>query len=284
MTVIRSKVLGFCAGVRSAVNGAYKLLEENKLKKVYSLGPLIHNQVVLDNLSQKGLVVINEDEIDLIENKSAVIIRAHGVPPKIIDELQKKECTVLDATCHLVKKSQKIAQEYSEKNYKIIFAGDAFHGEVISVAGYANNNFTLVQNVDDVKNLSITDDMPSVFFSQTTFSKKLFNQMCELLQEKCHSLVILQTICPATKARQDALKTLCEKVDAVVVVGGKNSANTKRLHLTALALEKKSCIVERADEIPKDFFSFKTVGLTAGASTPDEIIDEVEKKLLEAVR
>lgn len=280
MTVIRADVLGFCAGVRSAVTVTEKTLSKNTDGKVYSLGPLIHNQVVLDSLSQKGLIVIDENNINSIENKSTVIIRAHGVPPETIAQLEEKECKIVDATCHLVRASQKIAEKYSNQNYRIIFAGDAFHGEVISVAGFAKNNFTLLQNSQDAQNLEISNTTPAVLFSQTTFNENAFHEISDILQKKCSSLVVLHTICSATRARQDALKKLCTSVEAVVVVGGKNSANTKRLLLTAESLKKEACIVERADEIPAKFFNYSIVGLTAGASTPDNIIDEVEKKLL----
>ena len=278
MTIIRADVLGFCAGVRSAVESAYETLKKNKDKRVYSLGPLIHNQVALDSLAEKGLVV--ESNLENIEDGSAVIIRAHGVPPETITDLQKKNCTVVDATCHLVRASQRIAQKYSSKNYRVIFAGDAYHGEVVSVAAYAKNNFTLVQNIEDARSIELKQNENAVFFSQTTFSNSAFSEITKILQEKCKALVVLHTICPATKARQDALKTLCDKVDAILVVGGKNSANTKRLLLTAQENGKVACIVERASEIPSEYFSFTTVGISAGASTPDDTIDQVEQCLL----
>ncbi|MBP3710118.1 MAG: 4-hydroxy-3-methylbut-2-enyl diphosphate reductase [Treponema sp.] len=281
MTIIRSDVLGYCFGVRHAIEAAHTALLQNKRKNVYTLGPLIHNKHALDELEKAGLRMLDENDASQAEDGSVVIIRAHGVPPEVLETLEKKQCTVINATCTRVKASQKIAREYTAKNCTVIFTGDEKHGEVAGIAGYAKNHFVLVQNCDEANALYLPKDANAVLLSQTTFSESEFNAIAKLLKSKYPNLIVMNTICPATKARQDALAKLCRNADGVLVVGGKNSANTKRLLLAARAYGCRANLIEQADEIPADYFSMDTVGITAGASTPDEIIDEVEKTLRE---
>lgn len=276
MEVIKADILGFCFGVRRAVEMAEKALKENTA--VYSLGPLIHNKTVLDSLSEKGLKVIGEEEISSLPENSSVIIRAHGVPPKIIELLEKQKCHVVNATCPRVLKSQSIAMKGSEMGKLIVLAGDANHGEVQGIAGFAGKNFVLVQDAKDAALLPEHEDQVLVF-SQTTFSKSSFNEICSELSKKSKNIEIINTICPATKERQDALEKLCENVEAVLVVGGKSSANTIRLYQNACALVKEAWHIENAREIPEKVYSYKKIGITAGSSTPDQVIDEVVRSL-----
>ena len=281
MKVIRSDVLGFCFGVRRAVEEAEKALIDAK-NKVYSLGPLIHNEAVLEKLSKNGLNVINEDKICNIEDGSVVIIRAHGVEPFVIQKLNEKNCQIIDATCPRVKANQKMAEKYSSKNNYVILSGDNNHGEVKGVAGYAGQNFRLVQNPLEAKNLELEEgnDKEIVLLSQTTFSRSEFETIAKILQEKFSHVTVKNTICPATSERQTSLLELCKKVDGVLVIGGKSSANTKRLFQIANENAKNACLIQNKEDIPKEFFSYETVGLTAGASTPDDIIEQVENTLL----
>lgn len=279
MNVILADVLGYCMGVRRAVDSALDALEKYKDKNVYSLGPIIHNQTALDFLSSKGLKILKEDELQKAENKSVVIIRAHGVPPSVIEELQKKDCIIINATCPRVVASQKNAQRYAAMDYTIVLAGDKNHGEVTGIAGYAGDKFILVENSNEVSNLKIPSDEKVILLSQTTYSPVEFNKIANIIEEKYQNSKIMNTICPATKERQDALIKLCPIVDGIVVVGGKNSANTKRLLQTALKYCKNAILIERAEEIPSEFLSLNTVGITAGASTPDSVIQEVKSYL-----
>ena len=281
MTVIRSDVLGCCFGVRHALDAAERALSENAGKKVYTLGPLIHNRLALEALEKQGLSVLGENDAEKAECGSVVIIRAHGVPPETIETLQRRDCTVVDATCTRVTASQKLAASSAQKGCTVLFAGDEKHGEVAGIAGYAKERFVLVQSVEEAETLSLSENEKAVLLSQTTFSKTEFEKITELLKRKCPSLTVIHTICPATKARQDALLKLCPNVDGVLVVGGKNSANTKRLLLAARAQSCRADLIETADEIPSDYFKMERVGITAGASTPDYIIDAVEASLTE---
>ena len=278
MEVKRASVLGFCFGVRRAVEYAEKALEYYSGKKVYSLGPLIHNEIVLQNLKDKGLEILSEDDLDRVEPQSVVIIRAHGVSPSITKILEDKNCTIINATCPRVNANQITVQKASAKGKTIILTGDSNHGEVKGIAGYAQGEFILLQNEEDARALK-EGSREAVLLSQTTFSPVQFEKISEIVGQKYKNLKINNTICPATKERQDSLVELCKHVDGVLVVGGKNSANTIRLFQTAQKYCAHAAHIQSAEEIPQEFFAFESVGITAGASTPDVIIEQVEKAL-----
>ncbi len=284
MKVIRANVLGFCMGVRRAVEKADYAIKTYEKKNIYSLGPLIHNPLVLNILKNKGLSIIDERDIENISSNSAVIIRAHGVSKKIKDRLQNRNITIVDATCPRVAVSQTRAADYSKKGITVILAGDKGHGEVESIAGYAGEKFILLESFEDTK-LFVQKKavLPehAVLLSQTTFSVEEFEKISKFLKEKISKLDIFNTICPATRERQKALEQLCKEVDGVLVIGGKKSANTRRLYEKAAGISRKAVLIEDVNEIPSEFYTLDTVGLTAGASTPDFCIDGIEKKLLE---
>jgi 4-hydroxy-3-methylbut-2-en-1-yl diphosphate reductase len=282
MEVIRAEVLGYCIGVRRAVEAAADALTQNAdKKKVYTLGPLIHNQTALDVLKKKGLEILPENDTEKADKDSVVIIRAHGVPPEITGRLEELGCEVINATCTRVTASQNIAAQYAAKSAIVILAGDRNHGEVTGIAGYAGSHFVLVQNRIDASALNLKHTDTAVLLSQTTFSPAEFEAIADILRTKCPTIDVMNTICPATKERQKALRKLCPQVNGVLVIGGRNSANTARLLLTAQTLCVCADLIETAGEIPDRYFAMQKVGITAGASTPDEVINEVEQKLLE---
>lgn len=280
MKVILADVLGYCMGVRRAIDSAYKSLEDNPGKKVYSLGPLIHNQTALESLSEKGLFVLREPSIEEVPENSVVVIRAHGIPPVTMNRLLERKCNVINATCPRVLASQNNAKKYAELGYYVILAGDKNHGEVVGIAGFAGEKFFLVENADDAGNLpDFDEEEKAVLLCQTTFSLEEFSKIADVLSSKIKNLKVMNTICPATKERQEALQKLCPEVEGVLVVGGKNSANTKRLLQIAEENSGRASLIETASEIPSDFFELKTVGITAGASTPDSVIRNVVEVL-----
>jgi 4-hydroxy-3-methylbut-2-enyl diphosphate reductase len=281
MKIIRASVLGFCFGVRRAVELAEKALAENPGKKVYSLGPLIHNENALRALEVKGLHILEEEDIAGLEEGSVVIIRAHGVAPSVTDALEKRGCQIIDATCPRVKASQKMVERYSSENDYVVLTGDRNHGEVIGIAGYAGENFSQLQDYTEAESFNIpdSDGKHVILLSQTTYSPKEFEKIENLFKSRFRNLAVMNTICPATNERQNALLELCKKVDGVLVIGGKTSANTTRLFITAKENCKNCAHIQSEKDIPKDFYRLKTVGITAGASTPDGIIDTVENTL-----
>ena len=300
MEIIRAKILGFCAGVRRAVLAAEKALEENKCGQVYTLGPLIHNPVALNKLAQRNLRILEEDKIPELRQNDTVIIRAHGVAPETEAAIREKSVNVVNATCPLVTKSQKTAADYASKGYVIFFAGDKNHGEVVGIEGYARKaaleagkklEFILIKDNDELKSeikrmkaeKILNAESKIILLSQTTFSIKTFDSLKTELKSAFAQTEVISSICPATHERQKALKELCEMVDGVIVIGGRNSANTNRLFATAQSLCKMAILIEHPDEISesirKEFSSLKKIGITAGASTPDDIIDAVEEKM-----
>lgn len=282
MNVIKASVLGFCFGVRRAVDLAETALNENQGLPVYSLGPLIHNETALKSLENKGLHIVEEDNISSIPDGAKVIIRAHGVTPFVIAKLEEKKCQIIDATCPRVKASQKMVERYSHDSDFVILTGDKNHGEVIGISGYAGENFRLVQNLTEAEALQIpeSDKKNIILLSQTTYSPSEFSKIEELYKSRFTNCAVMNTICPATNERQQALLDLCKKVEGVLVIGGKNSANTKRLYQTASENCKYAAHIQSADDISPKFFHLNSIGITAGASTPDNIIEEIEISLL----
>lgn len=301
--IIRAEVLGYCMGVRRAVEVAEQSITDYKDRKVFTFGPLIHNKTALESLENRGVGILKEHSIDDLnsDNPPVVIIRAHGVPPVIIKKLEDKNCTVIDATCPLVLANEKKAALWAERGYTIIIAGDKNHGEVAAVAGWAEHGAEILadecikhglhKNIDTKAQVCvlvgsvedaacICEIEKAVLISQTTISKKEYKAIAEELSKHVKDLTVLETICPATKERQDALTRLCEQCDGILVVGGKNSANTQRLYMAAKEKCKVAAHIETADEIPQEFFALAKVGITAGSSTPDDVIDSVETALL----
>ncbi len=287
--------MGFCAGVRRAVSMADKALASNTCGQVYTFGPLIHNPVALMNFKRRGLEILSEDKISSLKKEDTVLIRAHGVPPETEESLLATGASIINGTCPIVQANQQKCSRYAEKGYVIFFTGDANHGEVVGIEGAArrcaelsskNLEFILVKTVDEALDsctrITSGGAMPkAVLLSQTTFSVKLFDEIAFALKQKLPDIEIVRTICPATYERQDSLDALCSQVQGVLVIGGKNSANTNRLYQKALSLCPRASLIEKAEEIPDDFFSLAAVGLTAGASTPDDVVDEVEHTLKE---
>lgn len=279
MEVILADVLGYCMGVRRAVDFVEKALETSSDKKVYTLGPLIHNKIALEKLQEKGLSVIQENNINLLNQNTVVAIRAHGVSPDVIKSIENTGAMIVDATCPKVSASQKNAYKYAQMGYLVILVGDKNHGEVTGIAGYAGDSFLLIESVSDAEQLQYLKQQKAVLLSQTTFNSDEFESIAEILKPKFKELKILNTICSATRERQDALKRLCPLVEGVIVVGGKNSANSRRLFEIAKENCMKSVFIENVDEIPDHFYKLNKVGITAGASTPDSVIKAVKEAL-----
>ena len=276
MEIIRARVLGFCFGVRRAVDTAKNAVAGNadSSKKIFTLGPLVHNPVVMDSLRKNGVQVLSGTDFSMVDSSSVVVIRAHGTTPDIIDSLKSKNAEILDATCPKVHLSQKRAAEWSSKGYDVIIAGDKNHGEVLSISSYAKNKCSVIENAQEALSLEVSEK--AILIAQTTFSPVEFEKIENILSGKNSALVVFNSICSATMERQEALAELKGRAQGIIVIGGKNSANTKRLYESALAICPKVILIEDAEEIPSDFFALDTVAVTAGASTPDSTIDRVE--------
>ncbi len=283
MEVIRASVMGFCMGVKRAVDKAEQALDGAAARdgdRVYSLGPLIHNPTVLSDFEARGLSVLSPDGRAFPDLRGAsVIIRAHGTTPQVMEELEKAGAKIIDATCPKVHLSQKRAGEWSSKGYGIVIAGDRNHGEVTSISSFAQGRVFVVQDADEAGQLALPERC--VLIAQTTFSPAEFERIRVVLTRKRPGIVVFNSICSATMERQDALGELAEKVGGIIVVGGKSSANTRRLFERARSLVPLADLIEDASSIQEAFFYLDRVGITAGASTPEAVVRAVEEKLLE---
>jgi 4-hydroxy-3-methylbut-2-enyl diphosphate reductase len=249
---------------------------------VYTLGPLIHNPQVLKILKDRGIRILHEDALGDLREKT-VLIRAHGVNPQTEKKLTAAGARVRDVTCPRVKNSQMKARSLTEEGYCLFLVGEKDHGEIIGIQGYAPG-CVLVANLPDAeaaaeKLYRQAPQAKTALLGQTTLSADEYGAIGEGIRKWFPELKIIDTICGATRDRQNALKELCTQVDAVIIAGGKTSANTRRLLAIAQSLDKPAWLVENEGEIPGEIGNYAVVGLSAGASTPDTIIDAIEKAL-----
>jgi (E)-4-hydroxy-3-methyl-but-2-enyl pyrophosphate reductase len=277
MKVILAKSAGFCMGVRRAVETTLDVIQKEDTG-VSTFGPLIHNPQVLDLLGERGVKVLH----DVPEHESGtVIIRAHGVPPAQKEKLKMAGATIKDATCPHVVKVQVIIRKYLKQGYGTVIIGDRNHAEVEGLMGFAGSFGQVVSNQEDVKNLQL--DSPYIIVSQTTQDETAFEELSNMVLARFPGGKVFNTICDATHKRQSEVRSLCQDVQAMVVVGGKNSANTQRLAEIAAGMRCPVFLVETEEELDLDSLAkYECVGVTAGASTPTWMISRVVR-ILEAI-
>jgi 4-hydroxy-3-methylbut-2-enyl diphosphate reductase len=265
-------------GVRRAVDTAYRFVDGTESGPAYTYGPLIHNKTVLKKLAAHNITVI-DGELPPLEG-AAVIIRAHGAPPEIEAELRARGAHVKDATCPKVKAVQLLARKLSGEGHRVFLAGDAGHAEVRGILGYAPA-CVCVSTVEEAETAAQNTDQSekAALIGQTTFSRGGYTQIAHALKKHIPGIIVQNTLCPATGEREAALRTLCGQVDAVVIAGGRDSANTRALAEVAKSMGKTVYLVENAAELPLIPEQIQTIGIAAGASTPLEIIDEIEAAL-----
>ena len=271
MKIIVSEYNGFCGGVKAAVLRADQILSEEK--KLYSYGEIIHNKDVVEKLKNMGMVVVD----DLPENNDAkLLIRSHGVGKHIYDKLEEKSIEVVDATCVKVKKIHKIVEEFKNNEYNIIVVGDENHPEVKGIVGWCNNEAEIVKSPEELKKI-IDASKKYCLVCQTTFNLNIFKEILKTIEINNYSnIVVHNTICDATRKRQEACVEISSKCDVMLIVGGKNSSNTKKLYELSKELCPNTFLIENYREIPYNYIDKNTiVGVSAGASAPDWIIEEV---------
>jgi len=276
MKVLRADTLGYCMGVRRAVDLAAKTAETETGRPIYTLGPLIHNPQAIEDLRRRGIVTLREDDVDDRVANRTVILRAHGIPPALRRKLESLGARIVDATCPRVLANQRKARQFWKEGFSVVLVGDRDHGEIVAVTGCAPG-CSVVGSAREAEALSLKE--PVGVLAQTTVSEEEYRAVCDVLRSRYGRVEIVNTICPATRERQESLARLAEKTDAIMVVGGRGSANTTRLFRAAEALGKPAWHIETAGEIPPEVFQYALVGITAGASTPDTIIAEVEEAL-----
>ena len=281
MELIVGKTAGFCYGVKRAVDGAKEELKKNE--RLYGLGEIVHNQEVIKELENLGMQFID----DIEESKGKTIIRAHGIPKQIYEEAKEKDIELIDYTCPKVLKIHEIAEEYAKKGYYIFLLGNKKHPEIIGTLSYCGDHkFVIEKEEDTIKALETfekTGIQKLLVISQTTYSLEKFYMIEEIIKNEIPrniELVVKNTICQATEIRQKETEEMAKKVDSMIVIGGKNSSNTKKLYEIAKQYCKTVLLIENETELEiNKLQSTDTVGIMAGASTPKESIESVIEKL-----
>ena len=283
MEVIRAKSAGFCFGVKRAVETVYEQVERNTGKQIYTYGPIIHNAEVVKDMEQHGVKVIRtEEELEAL-TEGLVIIRSHGVPKRICDMLDKNGIEYVDATCPFVKRIHKIVAEENKKNNHVIIIGDPNHPEVQGIRGWGTEKVTIIENAEEAEAfvLENAEEIQNIcVVAQTTFNHKKFKDLVEIIQKKGYNIIVLNTICNATKERQTEAQQIAEKVDAMIVIGDKHSSNTQKLYEICKRVCNDTYYIQTLDDFDvNELMSVETVGITAGASTPNNIIEEVQNNV-----
>lgn len=277
MEVKTAKSAGFCFGVKRAVEKAYEVAGE-KQSGVYTYGSIIHNEEVVGDLEKKGVTVLNSEEELKSLAEGTVIIRSHGVPRKIYELLQEKGLDYVDVTCPFVLKIHRIVERESRAGRHIVIIGNKDHPEVEGTRGWCEGPSTVIKTREEAENFLREGHENVCIVSQTTFNYKNFQELVEILAKKRYDRLVLNTICNATNERQAEAAEIAKTVDAMIVIGGKHSSNTQKLFEICKGVCKNTYYIQTLADLDSDSFrSIQCVGITAGASTPNKIIEEVSK-------
>lgn len=279
-----AKSAGFCFGVKRAVELVYE--EAKKGGDIYTYGPIIHNEEVVGDLENKGVRVINSpEEIDNLKS-GTIIIRSHGVSKDIYDRMINNGLNVIDATCPFVKKIHNIVSEESNKGNVIVIVGNKDHPEVQGIKGWSNCETYIIDSKEEIDKITINNGKKVCVVAQTTFNFNKFKELVEILTKRVYDIIAVNTICNATKERQTEAKSLALESDAMIVIGGRHSSNTQKLYQICKSECDNTMYIQTLDDLVIDeLTSVRSVGITAGASTPNNIIEEVwqacQKKILQ---
>ena len=282
MKVKVAETAGFCFGVKRAVNKVYELIDTEQ-KPIFTLGPIIHNEGVVADLEARGVHVIAEADLDSPDDtlqNGTVVIRSHGVGKPIYDKLKEKNISYVDVTCPFVLKIHRIVEKESLAGNHIIIIGDKDHPEVQGICGWCQGPYTVIRNKEEAEVFVPPKGKKISIVSQTTFNYNKFKDLVEIIMKKSYDVSVLNTICNATKERQTEAESIAESVDAMIVIGDKHSSNTQKL----VEICRKACdntyYIQTLDDLDlNQLGSVETVGITAGASTPNKIIEEVQNNV-----
>ena len=282
MEIRLAECAGFCFGVRRAVDTVYEQLEKGKT--IYTYGPIVHNEEVVRELKEKGVKVLeNKEALQMLPNckageeSAAVIIRAHGIPEEIYEMLEQKGLECIDATCPFVKRIHKIVREEGEKGNHIVIVGNSGHPEVEGIVGWCSGPVTVLETPEEAESFSLSGDEKICIVSQTTFNYNKFQYIVEIFEKKGYNVSVVNTICSATEERQRSARALAAEADVMIVIGGRHSSNTRKLYEICSEECANTYFIQTLDdlrlELPK---TVGLVGITAGASTPNKLIEEVQ--------
>ena len=269
MEITVAKTAGFCFGVKRAVEKVYDQIATGK-KQIYTYGPIIHNEEVVQDLEEKGVQVINsKEELEALK-EGVVVIRSHGVGREIY------ELELVDATCPFVKKIHKIVREQCEAGRRVIIVGNEHHPEVEGIKGWGNEYTLAVESLEEFEHLALRPDEKLCIVAQTTFNYNKFQDLVEKISKTYYDILVLNTICNATQERQVEARQIASQVDVMIVIGGRNSSNTQKLYEICRRECKHTYYIQTLEDFkPEITGTVRSVGITAGASTPNQIIEEV---------
>ena len=275
MEVLLAKSAGFCFGVKRAVETVYEQIAAGG--KIYTFGPIIHNEQVVGELEQKGVSIVeSKEELEKLR-EGTVVIRAHGVPKGVYDAICAQGLTCVDATCPFVKRIHRIVERESAAGKQILIIGNAGHPEVEGIKSWCSSRVAVAETREEVSNLELDLDKPVCIVSQTTFNYNKFQELVEIFSKRGYDISVVNTICNATEVRQAEAREIAARADAMIVIGGRHSSNTRKLHEICSQECARTYFIQTLDdlhlELPK---SVGLVGITAGASTPKKIIEEVQ--------
>lgn len=275
MEVIVAKTAGFCFGVKRAVDKVYEQIEKGG-SPIYTYGPIIHNEEVVKDLEAKGVRVLEtEEELAALE-RGVVIIRSHGVGRHIYELLDRPGITVVDATCPFVKKIHRIVEEQNAAGRRVIIVGNEEHPEVQGIKGWGDTNTLVIESAEKLDDFHIPEEERLCMVAQTTFNYNKFQVIVEKILKKGYDILVLSTICNATQERQVEAKQIAASVDAMIVIGGQSSSNTRKLYEICSSECENTYFIQTLDDLDlQSVSSVRSVGITAGASTPNYIIEEV---------
>jgi len=280
MQVKVAKSAGFCFGVQRAVDTVYEQAEKG-VRPIYTYGPIIHNEVVVEDLKEKGVEVLNSlEELKKVE-KGTVIIRSHGVGREIYELIREKGLDCVDATCPFVKKIHNIVDKESAAGKEIIIIGNDKHPEVEGIKGWCRTKAYVIESAEQAEELCASETVPLCIVSQTTFNYKKFKDLVEILDKKRYDKIVVNTICNATEERQTEARQIAGEVDAMIVIGGSHSSNTQKLFEICRNECENTYYIQTVCDLDLEVLrSTGLVGITAGASTPKKIIEEVQTRCL----
>ncbi|MBP3814996.1 MAG: 4-hydroxy-3-methylbut-2-enyl diphosphate reductase [Butyrivibrio sp.] len=277
MEVVVAEHAGFCFGVTKAVDTVYEQIS-NKKQNIYTFGPIIHNEIVVSDLESKGVKVI--EDVDGLKGvtEGTVIIRSHGVTKEVHARLEKTGLEIIDATCPFVKRIHRIVEEESLKGKSIIVVGSKSHPEVEGIVSYANGPVYVVESPEMAEKFSADRNADYTVVSQTTFNKNKFQETIEILHNYGYNINIVNTICNATDERQTEAEEIASRADVMIVIGGSHSSNSRKLYEICAARCDRTYFIQTLDDLKLEIpDGARLVGITAGASTPKNIIEEVQK-------
>ncbi len=280
MNVILAKSAGFCFGVKRAVNMVYEEAAKNG-EPIYTYGPIIHNDEVVKDFESKGVHLVRE--LSELANlpQGRIIVRSHGISRAEYREMEQYGFTVIDATCPFVRKIHRLADEHSRAGEYVIIIGNPRHPEVCGIRGWVNGeDVTILETVEEAQNLVIPENRKACIVSQTTFNYNKFQELVEIICKKGYDISVLNTICNATEERQTEAGQIARDVDAMIVIGDKNSSNTQKLFEICNTECENTYYIQTSRDMDYNLLgSINSVGITAGASTPNNIIEEVSKNV-----